>query len=453
VPLPDVAVDRRADDPLARSSASSRRPACARWSAPESAGPARDDAPVLRRVRAQAAGLDDFASFAAGDQPHALVTSPLHVGFAWRDTRIAFVTEAELYAGAVRRGPRDTGRRSNVDAMVRDLSEVRVGDPVVHEQHGIGRYLGLTHLDLGDGPSEFLELVYANDAKLYVPVSSLHLISRYSGASPESAPLHELGSGSGRRRSAAPRRRRTTRPRSSSTSTRSARRAPATRSRSRPHDYDAFAEGFGFEETPDQQAAIEAVLNDLKSGKPMDRLVCGDVGFGKTEVALRAAFVALADGKQVAVLVPTTLLAEQHFQVFSDRFSDSPVRIAELSRFRTPKENQGGARRSRRGSHRPRDRHAPADPARRALQEPRPGHHRRGAPLRRAAEGEAQAAARRGRRADADGDADPAHARDVARGDPRLLGDRDRAAAPARDPHRRHALLVGHRARGGAARA
>ena len=125
----------------------------------------------------------------------ALVVAPLHAGFAWPEARLAFVTEAELYAGVVRRGKRDAARRSNVDAMLRDLSEVRIGDPVVHEQHGIGRYLGLVTMDLGEGPAEFLQLVYANDAKLYVPVANLHLIGRYSGASPEAAPLHELGSG------------------------------------------------------------------------------------------------------------------------------------------------------------------------------------------------------------------------------------------------------------------
>jgi len=340
VPLPDVAVDRRADDPLAKLKRLVATPGVRAVVCAESAGRRETMHQYFAEYGLKLPVIDDFASFAAGDQPHALVTSPLQVGFAWRDTRIAFVTEAELYAGAVRRGPRDTGRRSNVDAMVRDLSEVRVGDPVVHEQHGIGRYLGLTHLDLGDGPSEFLELVYANDAKLYVPVSSLHLISRYAGASPESAPLHELGSGQWEKakRRAAQKAHDTAAELLNLYAQRAARTGHAFSFK--PHDYDAFAEGFGFEETPDQQAAIEAVLNDLKSGKPMDRLVCGDVGFGKTEVALRAAFVALADGKQVAVLVPTTLLAEQHFQVFSDRFSDSPVRIAELSRFRTPKETK-----------------------------------------------------------------------------------------------------------------
>ncbi len=336
--LPDVAVDRRADDPLAAYKRLVATPDVRVLVCAESAGRRETMLQYFAEYGAKPETVDDFAAFVAGGAKAAIVASPVHAGFAWREARIAFVTEAELYAGVVRRGRREAGRRSNVDAMVRDLSEVRVGDPVVHEQHGIGRYLGLTHLDLGDGPSEFLELVYANDAKLYVPVSSLHLISRYSGASPESAPLHELGSGQWEKakRRAAQKAHDTAAELLNLYAQRAARKGHAFGFKA--HDYEAFAEGFGFEETPDQQAAIESVIADLRSGKPMDRLVCGDVGFGKTEVALRAAFVALADGRQVAVLVPTTLLAEQHFQVFSDRFADWPVKVAELSRFRTAKE-------------------------------------------------------------------------------------------------------------------
>ncbi len=336
--LPDVAVDRRADDPLAAYKRLVATPGVRVLVCAESAGRRETMLQYFAEYGAKPVAVDDFAAFVAGDAKAAIVASPVHAGFAWRDARIAFVTEAELYAAVVRRGRRDAARRSNVDAMVRDLSEVRVGDPVVHEQHGIGRYLGLTHLDLGDGPSEFLELVYANDAKLYVPVSSLHQISRYAGASPEGAPLHELGSGQWEKakRRAAQKAHDTAAELLNLYAQRAARKGHAFGFKA--HDYEAFADGFGFEETPDQQAAIESVIADLKSGTPMDRLVCGDVGFGKTEVALRAAFVALADGRQVAVLVPTTLLAEQHFQVFSDRFADWPVKLAELSRFRTPKE-------------------------------------------------------------------------------------------------------------------
>ena len=242
-----------------------------------------------------------------------LAAAPLAAGFAWPAAKLTFITETELYANVVRRTVRESARRSNVDAMVRDLSEVRIGDPVVHEQHGIGRYLGLVTLDLGDGANEFLQLVYANDAKLYVPVASLHLISRYSGASPDAAPLHELGSGQWdkAKKKAAKQAHDTAAELLNIYAQRAARKGYAFGFN--PHDYEAFAEGFAFEETGDQAAAIESVIADMTSGRPMDRLVCGDVGFGKTEVALRAAWVAIADGKQVALLVPTTLLGRTAF--------------------------------------------------------------------------------------------------------------------------------------------
>ncbi|HVF64781.1 MAG TPA: transcription-repair coupling factor [Casimicrobiaceae bacterium] len=336
--LPPVQVDRRADDPLAALKRALASIDGRVLIVAESAGRRETMQQYLHEYGVRPALVDDVTSFLASDVRLALAPAPLHAGFLWPKAKLAFVTEAELYANTVRRGKRDGARRSNVDAMVRDLSEVRIGDPVVHEQHGIGRYLGLMTLDLGDGANEFLELRYANDAKLYVPVSSLHLISRYSGAQPEAAPLHELGSGQWEKakRKAAQQAHDTAAELLNLYAQRASRVGHAFDFA--PHDYEAFAEGFGFEETPDQQAAIEAVLADLKSGKPMDRLVCGDVGFGKTEVALRAAFVAVANGRQVAILVPTTLLAEQHFHVFSDRFADLSVKIAELSRFRSTKE-------------------------------------------------------------------------------------------------------------------
>ncbi len=222
--------------------------------------------------------------------------------------------------------------------MLRDLSELKVGEPVVHEQHGIGRYQGLVTLDLGDGHTEFLLLEYEGGDKLYVPVSQLGVIGRYSGAQPEEAPLHKLGSGQWDKAKAraAKQVRDTAAELLALYAKRAARLGHAFSVKQK--DLEAFADGFGFEETTDQAAAIEAVITDMASGKPMDRLVCGDVGFGKTEVALRAAFAAVADNKQVVILCPTTLLAEQHFQTFSDRFTDWPVRIAELSRFRSSKE-------------------------------------------------------------------------------------------------------------------
>ena len=281
----------------------------------------------------------DYASCSNQLTGARLGVAPLAHGFILQsDPPVAYITEAELYAATVRTRNRNSHRRSQVDGMLRDLSEVKVGDPVVHADHGIGRYLGLVSMDLGEGETEFLLLEYAGDDKLYVPVSQLHLIGRYSGGAPESISLSRLGSGHWEKakRRAMEQARDTAAELLNLYARRAARQGYAFSLKQ--HDYEAFVEGFGFEETLDQASAITAVIGDLCSPRPMDRLVCGDVGFGKTEVALRAAFVALMDGKQVAVLVPTTLLAEQHFQNFSDRFADWPVRIAELSRFRSAKE-------------------------------------------------------------------------------------------------------------------
>ena len=282
--------------------------------------------------------LDDFAAFAGAREPFCVTAAPLFAGSILVQEKLSFVTEAELYPSTTRSARRKRAKTTNVDSMLKDLSEVRVGDPVVHEEHGIGRYLGLVSLDLGDGPTEFLHLEYSNQAKLYVPVSNLHLISRYSGTSPEHAPLHTLGSGQWEKakKKAAQQARDTAAELLNIYAQRAARVGHSFKIDW--SDYETFASGFGFEETPDQSAAIQAVIQDLVAAKPMDRLVCGDVGFGKTEVALRAAFVALMGGKQVAVLVPTTLLAEQHFSTFKDRFAPWPIKIEELSRFRSTKE-------------------------------------------------------------------------------------------------------------------
>ncbi len=337
-PLPPLQVERRAGDPLhalKRFATSARERVLI---VADGLGRRETMQQYFAEYGFKPVIVADWDEFVRGDASPALTVGPVRAGFAWPAAGIALVTEAELYADVARTTVKREARRSNVEAMLRDLSEVRIGDPVVHEEHGIGRYLGLVTLDLGDGPNEFLHLAYANDAKLYVPVANLHLISRYSGAAPEEAPLHELGSGQWERakRKAAQRAHDTAAELLNLYAQRAAREGHAFRFDV--HDYEAFAAGFPFEETADQAAAIEAVIKDLITGKPMDRLVCGDVGFGKTEVALRAAFIALADGKQVAVLVPTTLLAEQHFQTFGDRFADLPVKLAELSRFRTGKE-------------------------------------------------------------------------------------------------------------------
>ena len=282
--------------------------------------------------------VDDFAAFMAATESFCITPAPLFSGTILVDEKLSFVTEAELYPSTTRAARKKRTKTSNIDSMLKDLSEVKVGDPVVHEEHGIGRYRGLVSLDLGDGPNEFLHLEYASEAKLYVPVSNLHLISRYSGTSPEHAPLHTLGSGHWEKtkKKAALQARDTAAELLNIYAQRAARTGHAFKVDW--SDYENFASGFGFEETPDQSAAIQAVIQDLVAAKPMDRLVCGDVGFGKTEVALRAAFVALMGGRQVAVLVPTTLLTEQHYNTFKDRFAAWPIRIEELSRFRSAKE-------------------------------------------------------------------------------------------------------------------
>ena len=278
-----------------------------------------------------------FEEFVTGKDDVAITVGPLSGGFVLTQEKIAVVTETELYntRALVRRRH---GRTTNVEAIIRDVSELREGDPIVHAAHGVGRYHGLETIETDEGPAEFVRIDYANDAKLFVPVSQLNLISRYTGADNEHAPLNSLGRGDWEkaRRKAAQKVRDTAAELLHLYAMREAKQGFAFETES--GDYEAFCEGFAFEETPDQAAAIAAVINDMHSGRPMDRLVCGDVGFGKTEVALRAAFIAVMNGKQVAVLCPTTLLAEQHAQTFKDRFAAWPVKVAELSRFRTSKQ-------------------------------------------------------------------------------------------------------------------
>ena len=339
---PNVSISRRAEDPIARLRALLARGESRVLLCADSAGRRETLAQMLTEFDlppdAQPESLQEFL---VSQSSFALIAAPLSAGFGIPSAELLFLTENDLYpgnAGATRRGRRDQERTSNVEAMVRDLSELRAGDPVVHAQHGIGRYHGLINMDMGDGEMEFLHLEYANGSTLYVPVSQLHVIARYSGADPEAAPLHQLGSGQwDRARRKAARQVRDTAAELLALYAQRAAREGYTFNLPI-NDYEAFAEGFGFDETPDQAAAIQAVISDMTSGRPMDRLVCGDVGFGKTEVALRAAFLAVANGKQVALLCPTTLLAEQHAQTFADRFADWPVRVVELSRFRSSKE-------------------------------------------------------------------------------------------------------------------
>jgi len=342
-PLPDLAADRGAPEPLKKLQTHVGTTPHRVLIVAESEGRRESLLELLRDNRIEPPSVGSLAEFETGEERFAITAAPLAEGFFWHEPAsgiaIQFVTETELFASSpTTRRRRKQEQVSDVNALIKDLSELKIGDPVVHANHGIGRYLGLVNMDLGDGPSEFLHLEYADQATLKIPVSQLHLIARYTGVSPEEAPLHRLGSGQWDRakRKAAEQVRDTAAELLNLYARRAAREGFAFRFA--PHDYEAFAASFGFEETADQQAAIHAVIQDMISPQPMDRLVCGDVGFGKTEVALRAAFVAVNGGKQVAILAPTTLLAEQHYQTISDRFGKWPVKVAELSRFRSAKE-------------------------------------------------------------------------------------------------------------------
>ena len=336
--LPPIHVDRRADAPLAQLQGFLSRFDGRVLIAAESLGRRETMLQMFAEQGIHPVLCENYAAFNTSVDRLMLAALPVSQGFVLSQDKIALVTESELYALQVRQARLREVRKTSSEHLLRDLSEVRVGDPVVHEEHGIGHYLGLVTLDLGEGETEFLHLEYAGGDKLYVPVANLHLISRYSGGAPETAPLHRLGSGQWEKAKKKARKqvRDTAAELLNLYAQRAAREGYAFQLKA--HDYEAFAAGFPFEETPDQAAAIQAVIDDMTQGKPMDRLVCGDVGFGKTEVALRAAFLAVADGRQVAILVPTTLLAEQHFNTFSDRFSEWPVKLAELSRFRSAKE-------------------------------------------------------------------------------------------------------------------
>lgn len=268
-----------------------------------------------------------------------IAIAPVERGLLLREPDLAIIAETQFYREWVPQTRRRAPSR-DADAIIRNLTDLHIGDPVVHEYHGVGRYAGLKRLKTAGLETEFVVLNYADGGTLYVPVASLHLLSRYTGHSLDKAPLHKLGSEQWAR----------------------AKRRAAERVRDvaaelldiyarrrigaghvfhrRETEYAAFAAAFPFEETPDQQAAIAAVVADMARPEPMDRVICGDVGFGKTEVAMRAAFLAVHDGRQVAVLVPTTLLAQQHHQNFQDRFADWPVRIEVLSRFQTKREQQ-----------------------------------------------------------------------------------------------------------------
>jgi len=345
--LPDLSVQRSAQEPLARLHHHLGATAHRVLLLAESDGRRESLLDFFRTCALNPPVFETLADFQnQGEARTGIATAALARGFAWGAAQIDFITETELFAASpVARRQRRQEQTSDVEALIKDLAELQIGDPVVHAEHGIGRYQGLTHMDMGqknpDGSAalqEFLHLQYAAGAALYVPVSQLHLISRYSGVAPEAAPLHKLGGTQWdkARRKAAEQVRDTAAELLNIYARRAARQGHAFRNPGQ--DYAQFAGDFAFEETADQRAAIAAVMGDMLSPRPMDRLVCGDVGFGKTEVALRAAFIAVSGGKQVAFLAPTTLLAEQHYQTLKDRFAKWPIHVAEVSRFRSAKE-------------------------------------------------------------------------------------------------------------------
>ncbi|WKT00757.1 transcription-repair coupling factor [Gallibacterium salpingitidis] len=292
---------------------------------------------LLKPLKIKPTSITDLAQ--AKQQRFSLMIGAMEQGFIVEE-QFALICETDFLGEKVQTRQRQQQKNVNPDALIRNLAELKIGQPVVHLEHGVGRYDGLTTLETGGMVAEYLVLRYADDAKLYVPVSSLHLISRYVGGGEENAPLHKLGSEAWvrSRQKAAEKIRDVAAELLDVYAKRESR--PGFAFQYDREEFQQFVATFPFEETYDQQMAINAVIGDMCQAKPMDRLVCGDVGFGKTEVAMRAAFLAVMNHKQVAVLVPTTLLAQQHYDNFSDRFANLPVNVEVLSRFKTTKEQK-----------------------------------------------------------------------------------------------------------------
>lgn len=341
LPVPNAIIDHKAADPLYQlkqllQTQEQRILLCA-----ESAGRREALLDLLKAQQLAPVLTNHWQDFLQHDAKLQLTIAPLEQGLNTTAPAVTVLTENQLFGQQrIQQRRRKKAREYDTDAIVRNLAELQIGTAVVHIEHGVGRYLGLQLLTINQIPGEYLTLEYAGGDKLYVPVSALHLISRYSGAELEHAPLHRLGSDQWQKakRKASEKIYDVAAELLAIHAQRAARQGfmyehPRTA-------YEAFAASFAYEVTSDQATAISAVINDMTQGKAMDRLVCGDVGFGKTEVAMRAAFIAVQNSKQVAVLVPTTLLAQQHYENFKDRFADWPVRVEVLSRFRSNKEQQ-----------------------------------------------------------------------------------------------------------------
>ncbi|MBL4305842.1 transcription-repair coupling factor [Vibrio fluvialis] len=338
--LPDLAVQHQNKEPLA-----ALRQFCESFAGKvifsvESEGRREALLELLQRIKLRPQSKADFKQAYQNDDKFALVLGSAERGFIFGDHQLALICESDLLGDRVIQRRKKERKATNSDAIIRNLAELKPGQPVVHIDHGIGRYVGLQTLEAGGMTTEYVTLEYQNDAKLYVPVSSLNLISRYSGGAEDSAPLHKLGGEAWvkARRKAAEKVRDVAAELLDVYAKRELK--PGYKFQLDRDQYATFKSGFPFEETDDQAMAINAVMSDMCQPKAMDRLVCGDVGFGKTEVAMRAAFVATDNGKQVAVLVPTTLLAQQHFENFRDRFANLPIRVEVLSRFKSAKEQK-----------------------------------------------------------------------------------------------------------------
>lgn len=339
-PLPELASNARLQKPFTSleafiATAGNRVLLCA-----ESAGRRENLLEILKSLNLRPTPVEHWLDFIDADCSLGITVAPLDQGLWLAKQQIALVTEAQVFGNRVAQRRRRRRNETNTELVIRNLTELHLNDAVVHIEHGVGRYRGLQTIDTDGQSTEFLTLEYANNSKLYVPVSSLHLISRYSGADEDTAPLHTLGTDHWQKakRKAAEKIRDVAAELLDIYARRQARKGHQYKLEQ--DEYDKFAATFPFEETADQETAIEAVLDDMASERSMDRLVCGDVGFGKTEVAMRAAFVAVQDNKQVAMLVPTTLLAQQHFETFRDRFADWPVVVEVVSRFKTASEQE-----------------------------------------------------------------------------------------------------------------
>ncbi|MAT83170.1 MAG: transcription-repair coupling factor [Gammaproteobacteria bacterium] len=347
-PIPDLEANPRARDPAQALTRYLSGAAARTLFVADTAGRREVFWEFLSRAGIQPPEADGFDAFLAGSDPHGITIAPLDEGLDADGVRV--VTESEVFGHQVQERRRRTTRVLDPEQIIKNLTELHIGEPVVHVEHGIGRYQGLQTLEIDGTPHEFLTLEYADQAKLYVPVTSLHLISRYAGAEEGLAPLHRLGSDQWEKakRKAAEKAYDAAAELLSIYARREAN--PRFRFDDPGADYQRFAEQFPFELTPDQQTAIDETIADLCSDRATDRLICGDVGFGKTEVAMRAAFVAVQSGKQVAVLVPTTLLAQQHYETLRDRFADWPVQIESLSRLRSDSEIDAVAARMESGA-------------------------------------------------------------------------------------------------------